>query len=573
MRILSVKTIWGVLGMAALLTAAAYAQEPKSGKLKMEVFPKEAYVFVDGEAKGPGTRSIRVPPGMHTVLVANYGYKFSQQEVSVEPDATVLLNVKLEPSGGAVFGPRGRIQIESGALDADNSAVLLNGKTPDYFVGHVDEFNHDIFWHQELIVPPGSHQVTVTRFGKEVWTGRISVAANERIIIYMSNHEMRVKNWPRGTQLGELKRFKAGIVSTTVAVAPVAGAISANPEKIDCGQSSQLKWNSAEAIDADISGMSPVPLIGERSVSPKHTTTYNFTATGPGGVANSSATIMVNPVVNASINASPAEVRYRRIGDKVIEQNSATLNWSTSNADTISLTPFGIVENSGSKSLAIVPTQSANGRVDETLNYALHASNVCGGSEVKTASVHLGGSIEPIPEVLLHSIFFPTDYPTKLDPSLGLLRSQHEALITLARGFTKYLEYDPEANLTLAAYADERGPGEYNQSLSERRAQRVKDFLVSQGIAADKISFTAYGEDKPLDKTTVLDLQTQNPEQPAIEHARNFRATWLAYNRRVDVVLLPTNRESLRFYPHSAPDSEILWQTAKPERTVIDENQ
>lgn len=62
------------------------------------------------------------------------------------------------PVGAKVGGPRGLIQIEVGTLRAGDAAVLLNGKKPEYFVGHVDEFNHDILLHQELIVPPGTHQ-------------------------------------------------------------------------------------------------------------------------------------------------------------------------------------------------------------------------------------------------------------------------------------------------------------------------------------------------------------------------------------------------------------------------------
>lgn len=573
MRIPFLKVLGGVLCMSLMLSTAALAQAPKSGKVKLHVSPPQAYIFVDGEAKGHGDQAIELAPGTHTVLVANYGHKFFTQEVPIESGSTVSLDVKLEAFGGAVFGPRGRIQIESGSLPADSSAVLLNGKTPDYFVGHVDEFNNEIIWHQELVVPPGTHEVTVTRNGKEVWTGKVDVGENQRVIIDMSKNEVHVKPWERGKDYAELNRFKAGVASATVAVAPVTGAISANPTNIDCGQTSLLTWNSAEAIDAQISEFSPVPPNGERAVSPKHTTNYTFTATGPGGVINSTATVVVNPVVLSSMSISPLEVRYRRIGNKVIEQNTATLNWTTSNTDTRTLSPFGQVENSGSKSITIVPVQTTDGRVDENLTYTLHASNACGGTEVKTASVHVTGSIEPIPDVLLHSVFFPTDYPSKSDPTVGLVRSQREELTILAKTFAKYLEYDPDAKLALAAYADERESREYNQSLSERRAEDVKNFLVAEGIAADKISFTAYGEDKPLDEATVLNLQKQNPIQSATQQAGNSRTTWLAYNRRVDIVLLPTNLESLRFFPNGAPDSEILWQLKRPDRQEMNQNQ
>jgi hypothetical protein len=573
MRLTAVKLHCAVLFVAAF---AVLANAQETEKLKVFVSPDEAYTFVDGKAIGPGNRTVKLPLGTHNLIVANYGFKFFQQDVALDSGKPTILKVSLEPSGSDVSGPFGRIQLELGPLslgDAGDHAVLLNGKTANYFVGHIDEFNNDIGWHQELVVPPGNHQVTVTRRGQEVWSGTISVAANQRVIVNISNGSQKVKDWPRGNELKSLHRFNAGTASATVAIAPVSSEISANPSKIDCGQPSQLKWTSAETIDADIRGMSPVPVNGDKTVSPKETTAYDFTATGPGGVTKSSATVDVNTVVQSSVNASPAEVRYRRIGDKTLESGNATIAWSSSNSDAASLTPFGSVETTGNKSVPVTPTQTADGPVDETVKYTLTATNSCGGTETKTAAVRITGSIEPIPEVLLKSIFFPTEYPTKADPSSGLLKSQQEALTTLAAGFTKYLEYDAGAKLTLAAYADKRGANNYNQSLSERRVQRVKDFLVSQGIVEDKIEASAFGDDKQLEKSTVIELQTQNPEQPPETRIKNFLATWLAYNRRVDVVLLPTNRESLKFFPNSSPDSQILWQSVRPQLSVVQQSE
>jgi outer membrane protein OmpA-like peptidoglycan-associated protein len=573
MRLAVVKLDCAVLFSAAF---AVLANAQETQKLKVYVYPDEAYTFVDGRAIGPGNRTVKLPLGTHNLIVANYGFKFFQQDVALDSGKPTIVKVNLEPSGGDVSGPFGRIQLELGALslgDAGDHAVLLNGKTANYFVGHIDEFNNDIGWHQELVVPPGNHKVTVTRRGQEVWSGTISVAANQRVIVNISNGSQKVKDWPRGNELKSLHRFSAGTASATVAIAPVSSEISASPSRIDCGQPSLLKWTSAETIDADISGMSPVPVSGDKTISPKQTTAYEFTATGPGGVTKSTATIDVNTAVQSSLNTKPAEVRYRKIGDKVIESGDATLSWSSSNADQASLVPLGPVETRGSKSVPMIPTQTSDGPVDETVKYTLTATNACGGAETKTASVRITGSIEPIPEVLLKSIYFPTEYPTKADPSSGLLKSQQEALTTLAAGFTKYLEYDPGAKLRLSAYADKRGANSYNQSLSERRVQRVKDFLVSQGIAEDKVDASAFGDDKQLEKSTVIELQTQNPEQPPETRVQHFRATWLAYNRRVDVALLPTNRESLKFYPNSSPDSQILWQSAKPQLSAIQQSQ
>jgi hypothetical protein len=230
------------------------------------------------------------------------------------------------------------------------------------------------------------------------------------------------------------------------------------------------------------------------------------------------------------------------------------------------------VDPSGTKTITLNPTPSGNGPIDEEFKYTLNATNVCGGSDTKTVAVRLKGSVEPVPAVLLQSVFFPTDFPTKQYPTLGLLRSQQEMLGELATGFKKYLEYDPDAKLSLGGHTDVRGTDAHNDSLSERRVQRVRDFLVSQGIAAEKIDTSAYGRQKPLDKATVSDLQRRNPNQPPEKRVRDSHVTWLAYNRRVDIMLIPTNAESERFYPNHAEDSDILWQRAKPSRSVVEGN-
>jgi len=570
-----IRTFYLVLAATVLLSSITFAQDAKPGKLKMSVTPKQAYTFVDGKAVGPGNRTIKLDVGSHHVIVANYGYKFVEQNVSIDSDKTVPVDIKLEAAGEAVPGPRGRIQIEVGHLHgATAAAVLLNGKKTDYFVGHVDEFNHNIIWHQELVVPPGTHQVTVTRDGKELWSGALTVAADQRVIVDISNGQEKIKAWPRGSATNGLPasaaRFKAGIASATVVVAPVSGSVSANPSKIDCNQNTQLAWVSKDTVEADMSGMSPVPTSGEKTISPRQTTVYQLTASGPGGVTKPSTTVEVNPVVQSSLSASPTEVSYRRIGDKIIQQGSTTLNWSSSNSDAASLDPGGSVDASGTKSIPLSPTQTGTGPVDEDFKYTLRATNVCGGSDTKTVAVHLKVSVEPIPIVKLHSVFFPSDYPTKRYPEVGLVRSQQEALTELATGFKQYLEYDPDAKLSLVGYTDVRGANDYNQALSELRVERAKEFLVSQGIAAEKISIEAEGKQKQLDKATVSDLQNRNPHPLPETRARNSRATWLAYNRRVDIVLIPSNAESVRFYPNQAADSEIIWQRPKPARSAVE---
>ncbi|HTR48318.1 MAG TPA: OmpA family protein [Verrucomicrobiae bacterium] len=557
----------------ALCATAGFAQD---GKLKVKVTPKQAYLFVDGNAIREGSHSVSLSPGKHTVVVVNYGYKISTQDVTIEAGKTTSLEVKLDPQGGNVSGPFGDVQLKGD----ERAAVLSNGTTPAYFVGHVDEFNFDWWlWHQNLLLPPGTHHLTVTHQGKTVWSGDVKVEANKKTIVELASGTQKTVDWKRGESLKDVPRFKVGIASAQIAVAPATGSFNSSATNINCGQSATLNWQTSETVDANISGVGPVATSGNQSVSPHATTTYNFTSGGPGGTVTGSSTVNVNTKVDASLTASPTELHYRKIGDKVLTQDSSTVSWQTSNADSI-MVDGKTVAASGSETVQASPADTSTvpeggqpRTIDESKSFTLNATNVCGGSATQTASVHITGTVEPIPAVTLQSIFYPTDYPDKKNPQVGLVRSQQLSLATLAGGFKKYLEYDPDAKLSVEAYADERGSKPFNQDLSERRVERIKQYLVSQGIAADKIQTAAYGKDRPLDKTTVNTLEGTNPNAPPKARLKDKRGDWLAYNRRADIVLLPSGKKSAQFFPHSADDSALIWQVPKPALKKVEADQ
>ncbi|HEX4002854.1 MAG TPA: OmpA family protein [Candidatus Acidoferrales bacterium] len=556
----------------ALGATTGFAQD---GKLKIKVTPKQAYVFVDGNAIRDGSQSISLSPGKHTVVVVNYGYKISTQDVNIEAGKSTPLDVKLDAYGDKVAGPFGLVILEGDS----RAAVLSNGTTPGYFVGHVDEFNNDFIWHQNLLLPPGTHHLTVTHQGKTVWSGDVNVVADKKTVVYMEKNKQKTVAWSRGEKMKDLPRFKAGMASATVAVAPATGSFSASTANINCGQSSTLTWQTGDTVDTNISGIGTVQPSGNQAVSPHATTTYDFSSTGPGGTVKNSATVNVNTKVDASISANPAEVHYRKIGDKVITQDSTTLTWQTSNADSVTVDGQK-VDPSGSEmekpepaDTSQVPEGQPARTIDESKNYSLSATNVCGGSATETAAVHIVGSVEPIPTVTLQSIFYPTDYPDKRHPQVGLVKSQQAALSTLADGFKKYLEYDPDAKLSVEAHADARGSKPYNQDLSERRVERIKAYLVEQGISADKVETAAYGKDQPMPQATVKDLEDTNPAKAPKSHERAKRTDWLAYNRRADIILMPSGKKSAQFYPNGADDLKLLWQLPKPPLKKVEADQ
>src|SRR5690348_880042 len=261
--------------LAFLFAVPAFAQD---GKLKIKVSPKQAYVFVDGNATRPGGHTVKLPAGKHSIGIYNYGYTPQTQDVDITAGKTTDLNVTLQKNGGDVSGPFGDIQLKGDR----KAAVLLNGKTPAYFVGHVDEFDWNWLWHQRLLVKPGTYQIDVTRNGQTVWSGPVTVEAGKQVTVQLnSGGKESTKNWKQGNTLGPQPRFKAGFASSTVAIAPVSGNFSASPTQINCGDSSTLTWSSTDAVDVNISEVGPVQASGTQTVSPKKTTTYDYTATGP----------------------------------------------------------------------------------------------------------------------------------------------------------------------------------------------------------------------------------------------------------------------------------------------------
>ena len=89
---------------------------------------------------------------------------------------------------------------------------------------------------------------------------------------------------------------------------------------------------------------------------------------------------------------------------------------------------------------------------------------------------------------------------------------------TLGQAVT-LLRQNPDANVEIQGHTDHVGSDAYNQALSERRANSVKAYLVSQGIAAGRISTRGFGESQPT--------------------ADNNTATGRAENRRVIIIEIP----------------------------------
>jgi peptidoglycan-associated lipoprotein len=74
----------------------------------------------------------------------------------------------------------------------------------------------------------------------------------------------------------------------------------------------------------------------------------------------------------------------------------------------------------------------------------------------------------------------------------------------------QYLKANPTVKVRIEGYCDERGSDEYNLALGQRRALAAKNYLVSLGVSADRLSVISYGEELPLDPSGTEEAYAMN---------------------------------------------------------------
>ena len=84
-------------------------------------------------------------------------------------------------------------------------------------------------------------------------------------------------------------------------------------------------------------------------------------------------------------------------------------------------------------------------------------------------------------------IYFLVDQSTLTPEGMETLRRQ-----------AQWLQQYPNVTIQVEGHADERGTREYNIALSARRATATREYLVSLGIAPQRIATLAYGKERPV---------------------------------------------------------------------------
>jgi len=109
------------------------------------------------------------------------------------------------------------------------------------------------------------------------------------------------------------------------------------------------------------------------------------------------------------------------------------------------------------------------------------------------------GSFQEFSSSVGDRVFFETDQTD--------LTSQGEATLDKqAQWLNRYSRY----NFTVEGHADERGTREYNFALGSRRAENVKNYLVSKGVSASRMKTISYGKERPVAVCDDISCWSQN---------------------------------------------------------------
>jgi len=168
--------------------------------------------------------------------------------------------------------------------------------------------------------------------------------------------------------------------------------------------------------------------------------------------------------------------------------DASTLSWTSTNATQLTIAPgVGTVNAEGSS--AVTPSDSTT--------YTITASGP-GGSASATARVNVSVPPPPVqkaPEPDLNELFMREVRDAYFDFNKADIRPDAREALTKTGEF---LRNYPQIRVTVEGHCDERGSTEYNLALGDRRAGAVKQYLVSLGISADRISTVSFGKEKPF---------------------------------------------------------------------------
>jgi peptidoglycan-associated lipoprotein len=167
---------------------------------------------------------------------------------------------------------------------------------------------------------------------------------------------------------------------------------------------------------------------------------------------------------------------------------SATLSWNSTDATQLTISPeVGAVTAQGSTK--VTPADSTT--------YTITATGP-GGSADASARVTVNAPPPPpvaAPQPSLDELFLKEVRDAYFDYDKADIRPDAREALSKTADFLKNY---PQIKVTIEGHCDERGSTEYNLGLGDRRASAVKQYVISLGISADRLSTVSYGKEKPF---------------------------------------------------------------------------
>jgi peptidoglycan-associated lipoprotein len=167
--------------------------------------------------------------------------------------------------------------------------------------------------------------------------------------------------------------------------------------------------------------------------------------------------------------------------------DSVQLTWTTTDATNVSIAPeVGAVTPQGNTT--VTPADSTT--------YTLTATGPGGSTD---ASVHITVNAPPPPPPAktesFDELFLREVRDAYFDYDSAQIRPDARVALQKTADFLKNY---PNVRVTVEGHCDERGSTEYNLALGQRRANAVKEYLVSLGLSADHVLTTSWGKEKPF---------------------------------------------------------------------------
>ena len=187
------------------------------------------------------------------------------------------------------------------------------------------------------------------------------------------------------------------------------------------------------------------------------------------------------PAPTASLSADPASVKQGKC---------ATLTWSSTNASTVSIDQgVGTVGPSGSKEVC----------PGSTTSYTIAVAGA-GGSKTAATTINV---IPLKPKTMVFDAVALFDFDKADLKPAG--KEQIKAYREEARG-----EFSRADKIKVTGHTDNKGSADYNMKLSQKRAEAVRDYLVSIGVDPSKVEITGEGETKPVADNTTEEGRAKN---------------------------------------------------------------